>query len=442
MANLVTKLRIFAQKIKPQNKFEIRDTKKYGNGVYAKRDIKKGEVIWVLDGKEISEYICDKMIADGLLSNDNPLQIGMDNYLILDQISLSFNHSCSPNATLYGRSTLMAIKNIKKGEEITYDYSLTVPPSNYTFNTMDHCQCGSDRCRQSLGNVLTVQKSKLKHHAENGHLQDFIVEELNKINFFREIATIGLEDIYTSKEEAIIELKKRWENDGLKQKAIAFIGREFLPNYFFDKPHAISIEDVATPNLSTLSFRDAAKEMGLDPLHFEYLEDIFVTRNIDKSSLARMTFYHGLNSNNEMITTHKKVIDLSGKEEKKPFKEISTLWGENFVDFHHRLFFKHFPEAKVFDGSKWYKNKGTKAKEYYIFVFALSICHGVLFETFFDNGYEEGFTKEVAAPAFQFVTEYFGVKPLVVPIIPLKSIPGSIAEKYWWCYPEYIKISI
>lgn len=248
--------------------------------------------------------------------------------------------------------------------------------------------------------------------------------------------------IYTSPEEAARIIKERWDKQDLKEKAEQLIGRDNLPDYFFSQPHAISIEDLASPNLSCISFRDAAKKMDLEPLHFEYLDDLFVTTNLDKSALAKMMFYHGRDDKGDMITSVERVIDLSGKEEKKKIKDISTLWGENFADFHHRIFLDTFPNAKIFDGTDWYKSKGERAIEYYKYVFAMGICHGVLFEVFFDNGYEEKFTEEVALPAFEFARDYFGVKPLVSPIIPLKSIPDSIAGRYWWCYPEYIKIKI
>lgn len=160
--------------------FEIKDTHKYGRGVYAKRNFKKGELIWVLDGKEVSEIDCDKMVADGLVNNDDPLQISQDSYLLLDKFSIIFNHSCDPNGALKGRSTMIAIKDIKPGEEITYDYSALVPPYNHTFTTMTNCLCGSIKCRHSLGNISTLPKETIEDYKKAGVLQDFILEALGK----------------------------------------------------------------------------------------------------------------------------------------------------------------------------------------------------------------------------------------------------------------------
>jgi len=252
-----------------------------------------------------------------------------------------------------------------------------------------------------------------------------------------------LDDIYTPPEEAKEELMRRWEDKELRKKAEEFIGHtDLLPDYFFEKPHAISIEDLASPNLSTFNFRESAKKIGLDPLHFEFLEDIFVTRNLDKSALGKMRFYHTKDDNGDLVTSVERVIDMSGTEERKKFTDIKTLWGDSFVDFHHRIFFDCFPNAKVFDGSKWYEENGKKAKNYYENIFAMCLCHGILFEAFFYDSYEEKFTNEIVIPSFKKIVEHFKVRPLITKLIPMQHVPITINDKYWWCYPEYIKIKI
>jgi len=162
-------------------RYEVKKTEKYGNGVFCIKKIHKSETVRIFTGERISELVCDKMIDDGLLSNDNPLQIQHEEYIILDDVSLSFNHSCEPNAGMKGESTLFAIRDIQPGEEITYDYSTTVDPHNFTFTTMNNCLCGSSKCRRILGNVLSIPKETLDFYKSEGALQDYIIKELNKI---------------------------------------------------------------------------------------------------------------------------------------------------------------------------------------------------------------------------------------------------------------------
>ncbi|MEP7339603.1 MAG: SET domain-containing protein [Acidobacteriota bacterium] len=53
------------------------------------------------------------------------------------------NHSCDPNSSFNADGMLMAIRDIRKDEEITYDYLLhPIPASPWNFE----CQCQSIAC--------------------------------------------------------------------------------------------------------------------------------------------------------------------------------------------------------------------------------------------------------------------------------------------------------
>lgn len=64
------------------------------------------------------------------------------------------NHSCQPNCEMQKwsvngqfRMALFALRDIKEGEELTYDYNFSL------FNPADgqQCKCGSDNCRGVIG---------------------------------------------------------------------------------------------------------------------------------------------------------------------------------------------------------------------------------------------------------------------------------------------------
>jgi hypothetical protein len=65
----------------------------------------------------------------------------------------------------------------------------------------------------------------------------------------------------------------------------------------------------------------------------------------------------------------------------------------------------------------------------------LFICHGVLFENFVTNVEEQRFAEEVVYPAFKEVEQLFGLKPLIVPLLP----PHNASDKYWFCYSEEVE---
>jgi len=57
------------------------------------------------------------------------------------------NHSCNPNAGLSGQIGLVAMRDIKVGEEVCFDYAMcdTMPYDEF------ECDCGSKNCRGQVG---------------------------------------------------------------------------------------------------------------------------------------------------------------------------------------------------------------------------------------------------------------------------------------------------
>jgi hypothetical protein len=63
--------------------------------------------------------------------------------LIADDPADYVNHSCDPNAGLSGQIVLVAMRDIREGEEITFDYAMTDGEPYDEFA----CACGSAHCR-------------------------------------------------------------------------------------------------------------------------------------------------------------------------------------------------------------------------------------------------------------------------------------------------------
>lgn len=151
-------------------KLVIRTTAKYGNGVFARDNIKRGSVIHVLSGVRLSSNDLVTRVISGEEYIDDPLQVGRKTYLDLDELSRTFNHSCDPNAGLRKRSELFTIRDIRKGEEITYDCSSTIAPTEWAMT----CKCGSTKCRKTLGDVMSIPKEQLEEYKKAGALQDYM----------------------------------------------------------------------------------------------------------------------------------------------------------------------------------------------------------------------------------------------------------------------------
>jgi SET domain-containing protein len=157
--------------------FSVKKTGKYGAGVFANKDINKGDVIYILSGTKMSlQELVLKVISENERIDD-PFQVGRKTYIDLNEISRTFNHSCDPCAGIRNESTLFALRNINIGEEITYDYSLTVAPTDWSMK----CLCGAKNCRKIISDIRSIPKKQLERYARVGAVQRYmkkIIESL------------------------------------------------------------------------------------------------------------------------------------------------------------------------------------------------------------------------------------------------------------------------
>lgn len=133
----------------------IGNSKIHSSGIYAKEAIPKGAKVIEYVGEKITKEESEKRADDQLeFSKSNP-QLGAvyifeldDEYDIDGNVDYNharfINHSCSPNCEVDitdGHIWIIAIKDIKKGEEIIYNYQYDIE------DYQDHpCKCGSPNC--------------------------------------------------------------------------------------------------------------------------------------------------------------------------------------------------------------------------------------------------------------------------------------------------------
>ena len=125
---------------------KVSKSKIHGTGVYA------GE--FIADGRFIIEYTGEKITsAEGTRrESENPghtFVFSIDEKWDIDAAfggndSRFINHSCGPNAETVienGRIRIFALRDIKEGEEITFDYSFDKNDAHAA------CKCSSKSCR-------------------------------------------------------------------------------------------------------------------------------------------------------------------------------------------------------------------------------------------------------------------------------------------------------
>jgi len=119
-------------------------------------------------------------------------------------------------------------------------------------------------------------------------------------------------DLYTTVEEAKEEIWKRWNDENLRKEVEQFLGE--IPEVFKKKTRACLFRQIFSPNYKYLKFLDLIQVIDLKSLGIEYLEDMFLTLNKDKTCLGKMTFIDKGQDRRQLI--YKKIINLVASEKK------------------------------------------------------------------------------------------------------------------------------
>ena len=127
-------------------KVEIRETSLSGKGTFAIGDIKKGEIVYIRGGKilklnELFRYR-DEDCVDGYWPLNDEYWLGAETEEEFAEQKVYVNHSCDANCGIHGEITVVAMRDIKAGEEITQDYGL-LDNADYKMK----CACGAKNCR-------------------------------------------------------------------------------------------------------------------------------------------------------------------------------------------------------------------------------------------------------------------------------------------------------
>ena len=125
-------------------KVVVRGTRKIGRGVFAKRTIRKGEVIAAFDGEFYDDDFEDW--TDDLYNH--AIQCAKAFWRDSKSIARLINHSCEPNCGIKDYFKIVAMRRIEKGEQITWDYEMTERNPDWKMK----CQCATPSCRKVIGN--------------------------------------------------------------------------------------------------------------------------------------------------------------------------------------------------------------------------------------------------------------------------------------------------
>lgn len=88
------------------------------------------------------------------------------------------NHSCDPNAGFQGQIVLMAMRPIRAGEEITFDYAMCLHAAPGAPRYELECQCGQPNCRKLITEDDWQQPDLQRRY--DGYFQWYLQEKICK----------------------------------------------------------------------------------------------------------------------------------------------------------------------------------------------------------------------------------------------------------------------
>jgi len=145
---------------------QVRNSPIHGRGVFAVAPIKKGTRLLEYKGKRITHKEADKLYSGGAESGHTFLFTLNDDYVIdANQEGNSarwINHSCAPNCEsicesapdddpMHDRVFIEATRNIKAGEELAYNYLITLEEKHTArLKKIWECRCGAKNCNGTM----------------------------------------------------------------------------------------------------------------------------------------------------------------------------------------------------------------------------------------------------------------------------------------------------
>ena len=151
---------------KIENNIYVKETGKYGKSLFAVRDFKKDELVFVAFGPLVVEASLYTIPINKDLKIDPTQPEG--------NISQYICHSCDPNLGIKNRTCFVAFKDIAKDEEVTIDYAMIGYEYGGEIAEQGRgCNCGFEICRGKFGCYKELpEELKVKY---KGYISDYLL---------------------------------------------------------------------------------------------------------------------------------------------------------------------------------------------------------------------------------------------------------------------------
>ncbi len=152
-------MRYAKQVKKVRRRFVIRKSPIHGRGVFALTHIPKHTRIIEYKGERISQEEADERYSEAHENSPHTMLFEVNDRLVIDATHKGnsarwINHSCAPNCEIEDENERIFIesrRDIRPGEELTYDYNLQLgEPHTAAAKRFHACFCGARHCRGTM----------------------------------------------------------------------------------------------------------------------------------------------------------------------------------------------------------------------------------------------------------------------------------------------------
>jgi hypothetical protein len=139
----------------------------FGKCLIANSDIAKDELIVEFDG-DVLEVEKASLLPQANVNH--AIQFEEHKWRDSNGVARNINHSCEPNCGMKGLFTLVAMRDIKKGEELLWDYDMS-EDSDWRME----CECGTPSCRKVIGSFAQLPDEVRQKY--KGYISDWLVKK-------------------------------------------------------------------------------------------------------------------------------------------------------------------------------------------------------------------------------------------------------------------------
>jgi uncharacterized protein len=145
----------------PGRRIQVRRSGVHGRGVYAIQSIAKGETIIEYKGEMVTWKQAERRHPHDPKDPDHTFYFHIDDKHVIDakyggNAARWINHACNPNCESdidedAHRVYIKALRRIRPGEELFYDYGLVIDePYTKKLKKQFACRCGARDCRGTM----------------------------------------------------------------------------------------------------------------------------------------------------------------------------------------------------------------------------------------------------------------------------------------------------